>query len=102
MAHKTFTFTVAGDDAVRLDTYLASQLVDQYSRTAVAARIKAGDVTVNGKVFTKPRHEVHEGDQIVLLMPPPPSYDVIPQEVAFEVIAEEEDIKKSCLYKRSY
>lgn len=91
MAHKTFTFTVTDADAVRLDTYLASQFVDEYSRTAMATRIKAGDVTVNGKAFTKPRHEVREGDEIILIMPPPPSYDIVPQEVAFEVIAEEED-----------
>lgn len=91
MAHKTFTFTVAVAEQSRLDTYLAVQLADQYSRTALAVRIKAGDVTVNGKVITKPRHEVSEGDQVVVVMSPPPSYDIIPQEVIFDVVAQEKD-----------
>jgi 23S rRNA pseudouridine1911/1915/1917 synthase len=75
----------------RLDAVLVAALENEYSRTAMAERIKAGNVTVDDKVIKKPSHIVLEGQSVTVNIPPPPVFAVVPTPVDFEVVAEEKD-----------
>lgn len=88
----TSQFTVHADlIGYRLDAFLTLVNEGGHSRTVVATRIKAGDVTVDGKTITKPSFPVEEGQVVILNIPPPPVFDVVPTPVDFEVVAEEKD-----------
>ena len=93
MSTQTHQFTVSCQNSaqIRLDAFLVAQLGGEYSRTAVAARIKAGDVTVNNKQITKPSFPVQDGHVVIICLPPPPVFDVVPTHVDFEVVAQEPD-----------
>lgn len=92
MTTHTKHFTVSEEQAnIRLDACLATALKGEYSRTAVAERIKAGDVTVNDVVVKKPSFIVLADAEIIINIPPPPVYAVEPTPVDFEVVAEEKD-----------
>lgn len=57
---------------VRLDAYLAAQLPDA-SRAKISASIKAGLITINRAVVSKPSYTVKPGDSIIAaLLPPEP------------------------------
>lgn len=75
----------------RLDAVLVAALEHEYSRTAMAERIKAGDVVVDGRVAKKPSLVVLEGQSVTITIPPPPVFAVTPTPVDFEVVAEEKD-----------
>lgn len=74
----------------RLDVVLAT-VHDDLSRSAIAQRIKEGEVSVNSKAVTKPKQEVFEGDVVAVTLKPPAPLEVTPHPVDFEVIAEEPD-----------
>lgn len=78
-------------DSARLDIFLAEMLHHEISRAQLATRIKAGAVTINDKAITKPGHKVRVDDTVVFDQAPPPVFEVEPQHVDFEVIAEEKD-----------
>lgn len=84
-----------GCDGQRLDAAL-SALCQEYSRSRLQAWIKQGLVRINDATVVKPRHPVHGGDDIALLVPDAPSeqspegeameLDVIYQDEALLVI----------------
>lgn len=89
MAKRTLIVTELSQ-ALRLDKYLSSQQPEQ-SRSRFEQLIKAGHITVNGKV-AKPAYQVLTGD-VIEIDEPAPIDDINPrQDVPFTVIFEDEDI----------
>ncbi|NBN65223.1 RluA family pseudouridine synthase [Microvirga tunisiensis] len=93
------TFDDEGDDALggfvagpddagkRLDAVLAAHL-EGLSRNRLQALIKAGEVSVNERTVTEPKHKVHEGDTLALTLPEPedpePKGENIPLDIVYE------------------
>ena len=78
----------AGD---RLDKTLA-QIQSDYSRSRIQALIEEGALTLNGKVFTKASWKLEEGDKLVLTVPDPVSAEPEPDDIALDVVYEDEDL----------
>jgi 23S rRNA pseudouridine1911/1915/1917 synthase len=58
-------------ERMRLDVFVSSALGAEYTRSQVARMIKAGLVTVNGALSSRPSSAVHQGDSIAVAEPPP-------------------------------
>jgi 23S rRNA pseudouridine1911/1915/1917 synthase len=72
----------------RLDKYLHSRF-PKVSRTTIQRLIKQGDVLVNSRP-TKNSYEMEGGDIIDISFPPPPVYDVAPEDIPLNVIYEDD------------
>ncbi|WP_246748662.1 RluA family pseudouridine synthase [Rhizobium setariae] len=93
-----------GDDAIgkvlvadeaatgRLDAWLAAALGGEFSRNRIKALIEGGDVRLNEKPVMEPKHKVHPGDRIEIVLPEPE--DPIPQgeDIPLSVLYEDEDV----------
>jgi len=84
-------FVSEAEHGMRLDLCIARAMGATYSRSAIAAAIKEGAATINGRSIPKTSHPVQQGDEIVFTMPQPPLLAMQACAVPFEVIAEEED-----------
>jgi 23S rRNA pseudouridine1911/1915/1917 synthase len=74
----------------RLDQYVAAA-VDALSRTETQRLIKAGQVTVNGSP-AKASYHVEEGDTITVVIPPPQSQVIAPEDIPLDVLYEDDDL----------
>lgn len=74
----------------RLDAFLSRNIAIM-SRSALSRIIKADCVTLNGKT-PKPASKLKSGDQIIVKIPPPPSTDVLPEEIPLDILYEDKDI----------
>lgn len=72
----------------RLDKYLTSRF-PKVSRTTIQRLIKQGDVLVNGRP-TKNSYEMEGDDVIDITFPPPPVYDVSPEDIPLNIIYEDD------------
>ncbi|WP_420596059.1 RluA family pseudouridine synthase [Deinococcus sp.] len=81
----TFTATPG-----RLDAVLSE--LSGVSRSQVAGRVAAGDVTVDGQAVTKSSAKLRGGERLSLSLPPPASAYVQPEEVALDVLYEDEHL----------
>lgn len=72
----------------RLDKYLHGRF-PKVSRTTVQRLIRQGDITVNGRP-TKNSYEMEEGDLIEIIFPPPPEYDVTPENIPLDIVYEDD------------
>ena len=77
-----------GQCGKRLDKYLHDRH-PRISRTILQRYIKTAAATVNG-LPSKASYEVAVGDQIMVTMPPPPSSDVIPQDIPLNILYEDD------------
>ncbi len=75
----------------RLDKYLSGRLGKTVSRTALQRNIRAGMVTVNGKIV-KPSYIIRTSDVIDLLVPEDKPKEIPPEPIPLEVIYEDDDI----------
>ncbi|NQU76307.1 MAG: RluA family pseudouridine synthase [Planctomycetes bacterium] len=75
----------------RLDKYLAGRLGKLASRTSLQAYIKAGAVTVNGRVV-KPSYTIMAGDRIDMLLREPETKTIVPEPFPIDVLYEDDDI----------
>ncbi|UCE08659.1 MAG: RluA family pseudouridine synthase [bacterium] len=71
----------------RLDQFLSTQL-ERISRSKIQQLIKNGDVTVNDKVV-KPSHKVMPGERIIIILPPPKTYELIAEDIPLNIIYED-------------
>ncbi len=76
------------DEGERIDKYL-SRKISEVSRSRISDWIKNGLVLVNGKTI-KPSHLMKTNQKIECTPPKPPALTLIPQDVPFEVIYEDE------------
>lgn len=83
-------FTLARDLKDRLDKYLTSR-IKFMSRSKLQALIEQGGATVNGEV-AKSSLKLRLGDTIELVIPPPPSGEIEPDDIPLEVLFEDEHI----------
>ncbi|GAA4021645.1 RluA family pseudouridine synthase [Deinococcus rubellus] len=74
--------------AGRLDAALSD--LSGVSRSQVAQLIEAGQVTVNGQAVLKTSFKLRGGEQLGLVMPPPTSSYVEPEDVPLDVLYEDE------------
>jgi len=74
----------------RLDKYLTSRITF-LSRNQMQQIIDAGGASINGKI-AKRSTKLKKGDTLRLAIPPPPSSDVIPQEIPIEILFEDEHL----------
>ncbi|MCC6698930.1 MAG: RluA family pseudouridine synthase [Candidatus Hydrogenedentes bacterium] len=78
-------------DRLRLDVYLADCIEDA-SRSYIKKLIKDGKVTVNGGVCTRPGRAVTTGESVTAELPPPPSTDLLPEDIPIEILHEDPDV----------
>lgn len=72
----------------RLDKFLHSRF-PKVSRTTIQRLIKQGDIVVNGRP-TKNSYEMEGGDVIEITFPPPPVYDVAPEDIPLDILYEDD------------
>ncbi|HSU94274.1 MAG TPA: RluA family pseudouridine synthase [Gemmatimonadaceae bacterium] len=85
----THEFTLDADSELRLDLLLARELGT--SRTHAATLIANGNVTVGNK-REKASYRPESGDRIVVVLPAPPSREVLAEEIPLDVMFEDEHV----------
>jgi len=76
----------------RLDQWLAQKCAGQFSRSRLAALIRAGQAAVNGQSVCDPGFKLPLGAQIELIVPPPAEAEPAPQPIALDILYEDRDI----------
>ncbi len=84
------TLTLKRDLQTRLDKYLTSRITFM-SRTQLQRLIESGGVTVNGRQ-AKPSTKLVLGDRVEVVVPPPPEKTIKPEEIALEVLFEDQHL----------
>jgi 23S rRNA pseudouridine1911/1915/1917 synthase len=84
-----FEFT-AEQPGVRLDKLIAAEL-DDLSRTRIQTLIKEGLITVDGE-SAKASYRVEGGEQIAITLPPPEISEVLPENIALDVLYVDDDL----------
>ncbi|MBU1260664.1 MAG: RluA family pseudouridine synthase [Planctomycetes bacterium] len=74
----------------RLDKYIQGRL-SNFSRTTLQKLINEQAVTINGKP-AKPSTRISPGDVVDLILPPPQSKEIIPENIPLNIIYEDDDI----------
>lgn len=72
----------------RLDKYLRFRY-PRISRTILQRYIKQGLVTING-MPSKASYEPSEGDMVRVVLPPPPSSELVPEDLPLEILYEDD------------
>ncbi|MBN1788002.1 MAG: RluA family pseudouridine synthase [Sedimentisphaerales bacterium] len=74
----------------RLDRYLQGRL-SQFSRTMLQKLINEQVVTVNQKIV-KPSTQLSPGDIVDLILPPPETKEILPENIPLDILYEDDDI----------
>lgn len=75
----------------RLDSYL-SDIFEDMSRSHITGMIKAGSVTVNGKIV-KAGYSLCEGDRIETEIPDEPAdTEIVPEDIPLDIAFEDDDV----------
>jgi 23S rRNA pseudouridine1911/1915/1917 synthase len=85
---RTVTFKLQRDLNKRLDKYLTDRITFM-SRNQLQRLIDEGGVMVNGRQ-PKSSTLLHAGDEVEVVIPPPPSKDIVPEEIPLDVMYEDE------------
>jgi 23S rRNA pseudouridine1911/1915/1917 synthase len=86
----TVRFQLARELNKRLDKYLVDR-VPFLSRTSLQRLIREQAVTVNGRA-PKASTRLHRGDEVVAVLPPPPSSEIPAEPIPLDVLYEDEHI----------
>lgn len=76
----------------RLDAWLAHALGGEFSRSRLKALIESGDVSLNGKPVTEPKHKVHPGDTIEIVLPEPEAPEPLGEDIPLNILYEDDDV----------
>lgn len=87
---RKITFTVTGQEGIRIDKVIAEYEGD-FSRSYIQKMIKDGLVSVNEKKV-KANYKVAEGDVVSILVPAPVELDVLPEPMDLDILYEDEDL----------
>ncbi|UCD29466.1 MAG: RluA family pseudouridine synthase [Planctomycetota bacterium] len=83
--------TVGRDGAgKRVDSYAAQQ-IKEYSRSQIARLIKEGHLTVDGRPV-KANHKLKAGETIEVIITPPTTTTVEPEDIPLDIIFEDNDL----------
>lgn len=74
----------------RIDKFLSDAMPD-FSRSFIQKLIKDEHVIINGKTV-KPNFKPSKGDQICVLIPKPETPDIIPEDIALDILYEDDEI----------
>lgn len=90
--YENHRFTVdRGQETMRMDKYLQMR-IEGVSRTKIQAAAKADCILVNGKP-TKSSYKIKPLDVISVLLPTPPrELEIIPQQIDFKIVYEDDDL----------
>ena len=80
-----------GEDAVRLDKFLAEQ-ISQLSRAKLQEMIANGEVRLNGKVVSKPAQKLEQGDRVETVLIFEPEDELKKQAMELDVLYEDENV----------
>ena len=87
----TETITLKAESGgVRLDCFLAEN-IEELTRSAAQRLIEEGRVSVNGRSVAK-SCKLGGGEEIVVTMPEPENVDIVAQDIALDVVYEDEDV----------
>jgi 23S rRNA pseudouridine1911/1915/1917 synthase len=75
---------------VRLDHFLAERCSD-HSRSRLQMFVREGHITVDGAIV-RPNHKLRGGEKVVLVEPKPTSSTTEAQDIALDVLFEDEDV----------
>jgi 23S rRNA pseudouridine1911/1915/1917 synthase len=87
---RTVTFTLKHDLNKRLDKYLTDRITFM-SRNQLQKLIGEGGVMVNGRLG-KASTNLRAGDEVEVVIPPPPSKDIVPENIPLDVMYEDEHL----------
>jgi len=93
MSNSDYSFTAGAENSrQRLDAFLATALPDTLlSRSRLKELIEQGEVLVNGNP-AKVAYRLRGGERITVAVPPPRKSELLPEEVAFTILHEDEDL----------
>ena len=77
------------NNRIRLDVFVAE--MGEITRSRAAKLIEDGCVFVNNKAAPK-NVKLQLGDEVVLNLPDPVSYDITPEEIALDIVYEDDDL----------
>lgn len=77
-------------DGLRLDQFLAKRMPD-LSRSYVQKLIDEGHATIDGEICRRSQR-VRTDDQVELVVPPPVTMDLVPEDIPLEFAYEDEDL----------
>jgi 23S rRNA pseudouridine1911/1915/1917 synthase len=83
-----FHFTATKTQTQRIDQFLTNR-ISYLSRNAVQKLIDEGLCKVNGK-STKASYKLKDGDKVVMMAPPEPVNELIPEDIPLEIVYEDE------------
>ena len=84
---------IAGEDAEgRLDSWLAGEVVGDFSRSRLKAQLEQGAVSINGQPVTETKKKVHPKDRIEIVMPEPEDPEPKGEDIPLDVEYEDEDL----------
>ena len=86
----TVRFRLLRDLNKRLDKYLVDR-IPFLSRTSLQNLIREQAVTVNGRA-PKPSTRLRKGDEVVAVLPPPPSTEIPGEDIPLDVLYEDDDL----------
>lgn len=87
---ENYIFIIQESQQMRLDKYLAEQFPEQ-TRSYLQKLIKDGEVLVNEK-NVKTGYQLSAGEEVSVHIPEPKELDVEPQEMALDIVYEDEDV----------
>ena len=89
--YEHFRFVVdKGQSPMRLDKFIVMR-TESISRNRIQNAIAAGNITVNGKQI-KASYKIKPGDTIVVLLPYPSEFEIVPEEIPLNIVYEDNDI----------
>ncbi len=91
MAEEILTFTVASDEAQRLDKFLVRRLPD-FSRSRLQGLIDDGLVTIDGVAAHKAGQMVAAPASVQIRIPPPMPTSIEPQAIPLEILYENDNL----------
>lgn len=75
----------------RLDIYLSGLEELSLSRSQIQRLLKEGSITVNQK-RVKPNHKIRAGEEVTVMIPPPQTLEVLPEDIPLDIYYEDESV----------
>jgi 23S rRNA pseudouridine1911/1915/1917 synthase len=80
---------IGEDKGKRLDVYLSERLYPRLSRSRIEQLIEEGNVFVDGR-NVKPSYKLKGGEEIEVIIPPPPPLEIKPERIDINILYEDE------------
>ena len=77
--------------STRIDLVLSFLLPDT-SRNFIQKLIEGGNLMVNGRVCKIKKYKVNENDVVDIIVPEPEVLDIVPQNIALDIVYEDDDV----------